>query len=76
MRPKDLFGHLARNEWKYRQVAGWIAYQRRVVAGLAEHRVTTIEKPDGTEKVVIRLLLTPKGVACLAECGKLRAVAA
>ena len=69
MRPKDLFAYLSGAGWTYRRAgnSGWLAYQARIAAGLAEHRATSVERPDGTEKVVSRLLITPKGLAKLAQ---------
>lgn len=68
VRPKDLFSWLSANRWIYRRPGGvgWLAYQDRIQSGHLEHKVTTVERPDGTEKVVENLLVTPKGLAKLA----------
>ncbi|NHK97490.1 hypothetical protein G7087_03810 [Rubrivivax benzoatilyticus] len=68
VRPKDLFSWLSANRWIYRRPggSGWLAYQDRIQAGLLEHKVHTVERPDGTDKVVENLLVTPKGLAKLA----------
>jgi phage antirepressor YoqD-like protein len=69
MRPKDLFAWLSRNQWIYRRMggAGWLAHQTRLQQGVLEHKVTTIERSDGTERVVEQVLVTAKGLARLAE---------
>lgn len=68
MRPKDLFGHLRTNQWIYRRAGatGYLGYQNRVAAGLLEHKVATIQRADGSEKVVEHVLVTAKGLARLA----------
>jgi phage antirepressor YoqD-like protein len=67
MRPKDLFAWLSANRWIYRRMGGkgWVAYQDRIQGGLLEHKVTTVERSDGTEKVVEQVLVLPKGLAKL-----------
>lgn len=69
MRPKDLFLWLQANQWIYRRAGGttWIAYQHRIQSGVLEHKVTTVTRSDGTEKVVEQVLVTSKGMARLAE---------
>lgn len=69
MRPKDLFAWLKEHQWIYRRPggAGWLAYQDRIQQGVLEHKVTTVERSDGSEKVVEQVLVTSKGLARLAE---------
>lgn len=69
MRPKDLFAWLQANQWIYRRPggSGWIGYQSRIQVGYLEHKVTTVERGDGSEKVVEQVLVTPKGLAKLAQ---------
>jgi anti-repressor protein len=69
MRPKDLFAWLQAHQWIYRRPggSGWIGYQSRIQVGYLEHKVATVERGDGTEKVVERVLVTAKGLAKLAE---------
>lgn len=69
MQPKRLFSWLAANDWIYRRPgnANWIAYQPRLKAGVLNHKVTTLARGDGTEKVVEQVLVTAKGLARLAE---------
>ncbi len=69
VRPKDLFAWLSQNHWTYRRTggSGWLAYQDKLQRGVLEHKVTTVERSDGTEKVVEQVRVTPKGLAKLAE---------
>lgn len=69
MRPRDLFAWLSANRWVYRRPggSGWIAYQDRLQAGYLQHKVTTVSRTDGSEKTVEQVLVTPKGLAKLAE---------
>lgn len=69
IQPKILFAFLRANGWIYTR-AGCsepVAYQSRIVAGYLEHKVTIVPRPDGTEKTVTRVRVTPKGLARLAE---------
>jgi len=68
-RPRALFGWLQQHVWIYRRSgsATWCAYQHRLAAGLLEHKVSTVSRPDGSEKTVHQVLVTPKGLARLAE---------
>lgn len=69
IQPKRLFSWMAENLWIYRRAggSGWVAYQHRIQSGLLEHKVTTVEKSDGTAKMVEQVLVTPKGLARLAQ---------
>lgn len=68
VRPKDLFSFARQNHWIYTRPGkgGDIAYQDKIQAGYLEHKVTTITRTDGTEKVVEQVRVTPKGLAKLA----------
>lgn len=68
MRPKDLFSWLSAHRWIYKRAGTsvWLGYQDRIQAGLVEHTTTTVERTDGTEKVVENLRITAKGIARLA----------
>ena len=65
--PKHLFRWLHANAWIYRRAGGshWIAYQNRMPHHL-EHKITTVERSDGTEKVCEQVLVTANGLARLA----------
>lgn len=67
--PKTLFGWLQTNQWIYRRPGGatWTAYQDKIQRGVLEHKITTVQRPDGSEKVTTQVLVTAKGVAELAQ---------
>jgi phage anti-repressor protein/phage antirepressor YoqD-like protein len=67
--PKSLFGWLSSNQWIYRRPggSGWIGYQHCIQSGYLEHKVTTVERGDGSRKVVEQVLITPRGIARLAQ---------
>jgi anti-repressor protein len=67
--PQELFRWLQANGWIYRRPggSGWLAYQTRLQQGVLTHKVTTIERNDGTSKQTEQVLVTPKGLARLAE---------
>lgn len=69
MQPKALFRWLQLNQWIFRRAggSGWLAYQARIQVGYLEHKVTTVERGDGSEKVVEQVLVTAKGLAKLSE---------
>lgn len=69
VRPKDLFAWLQSHEWIYRRTGGshWNAYQNRIQQGYMSHKVTTVSRSDGSEKVVEQALVTAKGLSRLAE---------
>lgn len=68
-RPKELFKYLRTEQWIYRRPGASfdLGYQSRVQAGLLEHKVTTVTRHDGSEKVVEQVRVTPKGLTYLAE---------
>jgi phage antirepressor YoqD-like protein len=67
--PKVLTGWLEAHRWIYRRLGKKdpIAYQDKIQRGLLEHKITTVERADGSEKIVEQVRVTPKG---LAELGK------
>ncbi|MCL6707447.1 phage regulatory protein/antirepressor Ant [Pseudomonas sp. R2.Fl] len=69
MRPKDLFQWLRQNGWIYRRPGAThdLGYQSKTTAGLLEHKVTTVLKADGSEKVTEQVRVTPKGLTKLAS---------
>lgn len=69
IRPKNLFNYLSANSWIYRRAGGkgWLAYQNKIQQGVLEHKVTTVSRSDGTEKIVERVLVTPKGLTALSK---------
>jgi phage antirepressor YoqD-like protein len=69
MQPKALFAWLQTNNWIYRRPGSgsWTAYQTRLKSMFLDHKVTTIERGDGSEKITEQVLVTAKGLAKLAE---------
>ncbi|MGB0467067.1 MAG: phage antirepressor KilAC domain-containing protein [Pontibacterium sp.] len=68
VRPKDLFSYLSRNRWIYKRTGSgsWTAYQERIQQGLLEHKTTTVNRSDGSEKITEQVRVTPKGLTKLA----------
>lgn len=68
MRPKELFDWLQGNGWIYRRpgTSGYLGYQSRTAASLLEHKVTTVLRADGSEKVTEQVRVTAKGLTKLA----------
>jgi phage antirepressor YoqD-like protein len=68
MRPKDLFSYLQQHGWIYKRAgsANFLGYQAKTTAGLMTHKITTVHRGDGSEKIVEQVLSTPKGIARLA----------
>lgn len=78
VQPKFLFKMMSESHWIYRRAGGkaWLAYQDRIQSGVLEHKVTTIERSDGSEKVVEQVLVTAKGLAKLSKMLGVSSVAA
>jgi phage antirepressor YoqD-like protein len=71
VRPKDLFTSLKAGGWIYKRpgAKNWLGYQNRVQSGLLTHKVNTVSRSDGSEKIVEQVLVTPKGLTKLAQIG-------
>jgi prophage antirepressor-like protein len=69
MPPSALFKHLRTNGWIYKRAGAShdVGYQDKVAAGYIEHKVTTVIRPDGTEKISEQVRITPKGLTKLAR---------
>lgn len=69
VRPKELFDWLRQNGWIYRHMGAGhdLGYQSKTVSGLLEHKVTTVLRADGSEKVTEQVRITPKGLTKLAS---------
>ena len=67
IKPREFISKLAQMGWIYKRagVTNWIGYQDKVNAGYLEHKLTTVERADGSEKSYAQCLVTPKGVAKL-----------
>lgn len=78
VQPKLLFKLMSESRWIYRRSGGkaWLAYQDRIQSGVLEHKVTTVERSDGSEKVVEQVLVTPKGLTKLSKMLGISGVAA
>lgn len=68
MRPKDLFDWLRQNGWIYRRPGAGhdLGYQSKTASGLLEHKITTVLRADGSEKVTEQVRVTAKGLTKLA----------
>jgi phage antirepressor YoqD-like protein len=69
--PTQLFSWLQQNKWIFHRGGStrWTAFQPRITSGLMVHKVTEL-KPDketGIERAAFQPLITPKGLALLAE---------
>ena len=65
----ELFRHLHAIGWTYRgQASGrWQCHADKERAGLVEQRMTRIPSPNGPDRVSSTVMVTPKGLAKLAE---------
>ena len=68
LQPKKLFDWLKQHQWIYRRAggSGWVGYQSRIQVGYVEHKITTVERTDGSSKQCEQVLITAKGLAKLA----------
>ncbi|GAA5110912.1 antA/AntB antirepressor family protein [Bartonella jaculi] len=73
VRPKDLTDYLRKHDWVYRRAPGapLLPYQDKIKKGFMDCPAITIQRPDGTEKVLPSTKITSRGLACLREqiCG-------
>ncbi|USE78930.1 phage antirepressor KilAC domain-containing protein [Cupriavidus gilardii] len=69
VRPIDLTRWLQGHGWIYRRAGNgsWLGYQDKVQIGYLEHKVTTVSRSDGSDKVVEQVRVTPKGLTKLAQ---------
>ncbi len=69
VRPKDLFQYLQSHGWIYKRTGSshYLGYQSKVTTGLVEHKVTTVLRPDGSERITEQVRVTPKGLSRLAQ---------
>lgn len=75
VQPKFLFSWLSEHQWIYRRPgrSAWLGYQSRIQSGLLEHKVNTVERSDGSDKITEQCRITPRGLAKLAELLKVGA---
>lgn len=69
VRPKELFTRLQADRWIYRRAGGkgYVGYQDKIQAGYLEHKVATVDRPDGSQRMIEQVLVTPKGLTKLAQ---------
>lgn len=69
VRPGVLTHYMSTNRWIYRQSQNgpWLAYQDKIASGYLEHKVTTVDRSDGSEKAVTQCRITTKGLSKLAK---------
>lgn len=69
IRPTDLKNWLIANRWIYGRPghSGWLGYQDRVQQGVLTHKVTTLHREDGSDKVVEQVRITPKGLTKIGD---------
>lgn len=69
LNPMALFKYLEQQKWIYRRAGGrnWTAYQDKIQSGVLKHKITTVLKDDGSERVCEQVLVTPKGLTKLSR---------
>lgn len=67
--PSKVFKYLRTNRWVYRRPGAKsdVAYQDKIEAGLLTHKTYVATREDGTERICEQVMVTPKGLAKLAE---------
>lgn len=69
IREKDFISYLVQHKWIFRNHnSGTLqGYAARVQSGDLEHKVTTVLRADGSERVVEQVRVTPQGLSKLAK---------
>ncbi|WP_331296789.1 phage regulatory protein/antirepressor Ant [Methylobacterium hispanicum] len=67
--PHTLIRWMRTNGWTFRRPGDKddLAYQSKIAGGLLEHKVTTGQRPDGSEWTSTQVRVTPKGMTILAK---------
>ena len=67
--PNELFRRLNQLGWIYRRAGAkcWLGYQKKITQGLLDHVSTPVERSDGSEKIAVQVLVTPKGIVKLSK---------
>lgn len=67
--PHTLIRWMRTNGWTFRRPGDRddLAYQSKIAGGLLEHKVTTGQRPDGSEWTSTQVRVTPKGMTVLAK---------
>ncbi|CNG64649.1 putative DNA-binding protein (Roi) [Yersinia enterocolitica] len=78
VQPKFLFRLLSESRWIYKRLGSktWIGYQDKIQSGYLEHKVHTVVRNDGSEKVTEQALVTAKGLTKLSKMLGINGVAA
>ncbi len=69
IRPKDFINYLRSNDWVYRRAPGspLLPYQDKIKRGFMDCSTITIQRPDGTEKILPSTKITTKGIGVLSQ---------
>jgi len=64
-----LFRIMRERQWIYKRqgTKNYIAYQTMINSNRLEHKASTIIRPDGTERIVSNVRVTPRGIVDLAK---------
>jgi prophage antirepressor-like protein len=67
MKPQAFIRYLNAEHWIYRRVGSpaWIGYAEHLDNGDLEHKYTTVQRDDGTEKITTQARMTAQGVTKL-----------
>ncbi|HIC7323482.1 TPA: phage antirepressor KilAC domain-containing protein [Yersinia enterocolitica] len=78
VQPKFLFRLMSESRWIYKRLGSktWIGYQDKIQSGYLEHKVHTVIRNDGSEKVTEQALVTAKGLTKLSKMLGINGVAA
>ena len=67
--PNEIFRLLNQLGWIYRRAGAkcWLGYQKKITQGLLDHVSTPVKRYDGSEKIAVQVLVTPKGIVKLSK---------
>lgn len=64
--PSELFRWLRTHNWLFKRGGADVPYQSRIALGYLEAKMTTVQRSDGTDRIVVQARITAKGLARLA----------
>lgn len=65
---RKFIGWLHANDWIYKRFGtSWIGYSDKLKCQYLEHKITTIERNDGSTKVTEQVRVTPSGLTALSK---------
>lgn len=64
--PSELFRWLRTHNWLFKRGGADVPYQSRIALGYLEAKTTTVQRSDGTDRIVVQARITAKGLARLA----------